>query len=199
MKQEEFLNLHWKYYLNLESDFLSTIRFVSLEKENKKTFSIEFIKQYLTICSEINVFLNKMTGKDYIDDYVNFICNDDFYKKIIDEIVVVNLSDWDIKPYSLIIDKMGKKPKDFNKKNWWKLYNKVKHERIEYYKYANLENVLASLAALYVIEVYYFKNNYFDKEISEISVPVPKSKIFSCKNLKDNVTENFNFITVDEW
>ena len=49
---------------------------------------------------------------------------------------------------------------------WWTLYNKVKHERLtiytdieeyrnkKYYQTANLENVLNSLAALFILEFY---------------------------------------------
>lgn len=38
---------------------------------------------------------------------------------------------------------------------WWKYYNKVKHERIDieiFLKKANLENVMNAIAALYILE-----------------------------------------------
>ncbi len=202
MEKEDFLNIYWKYYLNLEEEFLSTIRYVSLDEQNAKTFSIEYIRQYLSICSEIDVFLNKITSGNNIVDYVNYICNDEFYKKIIEEEIVVNSSKWTLEPYKLLIDtdtKMPKNSDNSDEKTWWGLYNKVKHERVDFYIYANLNNVITSLAALYTIEVYYFNHNYYIDIDNDESMPYPKSKLFSCKKLKDNTGGPMISLILDEW
>ena len=54
---------------------------------------------------------------------------------------------------------------------WWKAYNKVKHDRLNNYKYANLENVLNSVAGYgvtislcgdFILPRQNFKGDFFD-------------------------------------
>lgn len=62
---------------------------------------------------------------------------------------------------------------DITAPTWWTMYNKVKHHRMEndsttqrqYYKFANLENVLNALAALYIAEEYYVYSYDYSKEV----------------------------------
>ena len=50
-----FFKRYYRYYLALESDFLATERFVTIDPDNSNTFSVEYIKLLQTICSEIEV------------------------------------------------------------------------------------------------------------------------------------------------
>ncbi len=45
----------WNYYLELESEFVETKRFVEFHKDNYNSFSVEFLKLFQAICSEIDV------------------------------------------------------------------------------------------------------------------------------------------------
>jgi hypothetical protein len=40
--------------------------------------------------------------------------------------------------------------------DWWKAYNKVKHQRSEHFDHANLHNALNALAGLFVMLIYAF-------------------------------------------
>ena len=40
---------------------------------------------------------------------------------------------------------------------WWTAYNKVKHHRDKQYYRANLHNTLNAVAALYIINLYFYK------------------------------------------
>lgn len=55
MTTQEFEKTYWKYYLLLENDFLSTEKFVALDKDNAKAFSMEYMKIFQMICAEIDV------------------------------------------------------------------------------------------------------------------------------------------------
>ena len=55
ISRDEFLRRYWDYYLLLEKDFLDTERYLSIDAVNFNAFSNEYIKQYQTICSEIDV------------------------------------------------------------------------------------------------------------------------------------------------
>lgn len=46
---------YWRYYRELESEFLQTRRYVEFCEDNNKAYSIEFLKLYQAVCSEIDV------------------------------------------------------------------------------------------------------------------------------------------------
>ena len=52
---EKAIKNYWNYYLELESELLQTKRYVEFDCENEKAFSIEFLKLFQAICSEIDV------------------------------------------------------------------------------------------------------------------------------------------------
>lgn len=52
---KQFISNYWNYYIELEREFLSIRKYVDFCVNNFKTYSIEFLKLYQTICSEIDV------------------------------------------------------------------------------------------------------------------------------------------------
>ncbi len=46
---------HWNYLLSLDSDLYEISRFVEINKDNYKTYSLEFTRLFLAACSEIDV------------------------------------------------------------------------------------------------------------------------------------------------
>lgn len=54
---------YWNYYLELEKEVLETRKFVEFDKKNYKCFSIEFLKLYQAICSEIDTLGRHLAGK----------------------------------------------------------------------------------------------------------------------------------------
>lgn len=54
-----FLRGYWDYYRELENDFMTTRKYVSFNQDNFSTYSIEYLKLYQAVCSEIDVI-----GKD---------------------------------------------------------------------------------------------------------------------------------------
>lgn len=50
---ESVLRNYWQYYRELEDDFLQTQKFVSFNEKNFQTFSIEFLKLFQAVCSEV--------------------------------------------------------------------------------------------------------------------------------------------------
>lgn len=49
-----FEKIYWQYFLELEEQFLSTRRYVAFDKANFKTFSTEYLKLLVAVCSEID-------------------------------------------------------------------------------------------------------------------------------------------------
>lgn len=186
---KEFIQNFWKHYKLFEEDLLETERYVTLSQDNFDTYSVEYNKLYLSICSEVDVVLkliSQQLGKpdvDKIDDYffISLKCvglKNEKVKLIEEEFIINPWNGWEI----------GNPP------IWWTFYNKVKHERLTicnnpnspangkpYYKMANLQNVLTALAGLYILEFYclliYCIKNQPDNY--NCMLPIFKSKIFT--------------------
>lgn len=170
MTREEFMQNIWNYYLILEEDFLKVERFIEIEEDNFNTYSKEFVKQFQAICSELDVMFKmfcgyKLTeGNKSMFDYSKYMKEN--YPEISNKKAVLIQNGIEIQPFQNW--KHDSKEKTLE---WWTSYNKVKHNRFEKEKLANLKNVLYSLAGLFLIEKFYYLRKVkhdgvvvFDKE-----------------------------------
>ena len=57
MDKHTFVTKYWQLFLLLEDRFLSLKPFIEFDNKNYKTFSQELLSLYLSIGSEIDVFL----------------------------------------------------------------------------------------------------------------------------------------------
>lgn len=162
---------YFDYYLELEKDVFNTESYVTIEEDNYKTYSIQYAKLYLSICSEIDCLLKEICRNINSDTTANKI---NLYYPI------VNGAFENFKQEGVYFKKQKielypwKKWEESSSPKWWYYYNKVKHQRLElepdtnipYYKFANLENVLNALAALYIVEQYYlYSYNYLPEVV----------------------------------
>lgn len=53
-KYKQFIRNYWKYYLEIENEFLATRKYVDFSKKNFGTYSIEFLKLFQAVCSEVD-------------------------------------------------------------------------------------------------------------------------------------------------
>lgn len=161
---------YFNYYLELERDFFTTEPYVTIEKENFDTFSIQYNRIYQSICSEIDCLLKELCKRleckskaENISAYCKVIQS--HFKYFNSETVYFYKSRIELEPWGNW--SYSKAP------TWWTMYNNVKHHRMEtdketnrqYYKFANLGNVINALAALYIVEEYYVYSYDFAKEI----------------------------------
>lgn len=162
---EEYFN----YYLVLERDFFAMEPYLTIDKENFKAFSIQYNRIYQSICSEIDCLLRELckqidmkSNPKNINNYCSIISS--YFKSFANETVYFHQSEIELQPWNDC---------EVNTPTWWTFYNKVKHQRMDidkesnkpYYKFANLENVLNALAALYITEQYYIYSYDISKEI----------------------------------
>lgn len=182
----KFLNNYWKYYLVLEEDFLKTLRYVSLDRDNFITFSTEYTKQYQTICSEIDVICKEIcdiikpgSKPSTIVQYAEIILKEIGTIKA-DRVTVKNYGAIDLYPWSLWQLKDGFS--EYKSPSWWTNYNGVKHNRSLNFKEAKLENVLNALAALYVLEMYCY--DCIKEDSPYPPFPLPRSELFTLNDWK---------------
>lgn len=202
---QSFIRGYWNYFLELEDQLISTKRYVDFDKSNNKTFSIEYLKLLQATCSEIDVVAKILA--EWFEPSFKSINNKNIQKwgfviqhhiQNIDTFAVRFNNDYEIMPW-----RNWKYEKYQDSKNctryrlvsgcetpcWWIAYNKVKHERtsaygnsqINYVR-ANLENLIAAMAALYILETLFFSS--IDKKGNPFAYS--KSKLFHLLLVENN-------------
>ncbi len=179
-----FIKSYWEYFLELEEQFIETKRFVEFDSANAKAYSIEYLKLYQAVCSEIDV-----VGKEIaiavnpsfkIDHKTNikkwgyeiqqkFPQIKDITIKFNDESIIQPFVNWEYETYT-IVDKNKRsrtalRIKD-NKETivWWRNYNEIKHRRIglvegsKNFQLANQNNLILAFSALFLLETLYMNN-----------------------------------------
>lgn len=191
MDRTEFENKFWSFYINLEEEFLEIEKIIPYDKINKNTFSYKFMGLLLSICAEIDfTFKMFIESKDdsfsrrNFDDYERFVEN--YYH---------DFKNSEVKGYKNRFRDLRCKPFKYwrcgDAPKWWQVYNKIKHNRIkikedenEWYLYANQKNVLKALGALFILNMYFYRECVDDLE-KECVVPLPQSRIFNLENWGD--------------
>ena len=174
-----FIKSYWNYYMELEAQLVETKRYVEFDAQNGKTFSIEYLKLYQAVCSEIDVVGKEIVACLCPDFKANSKANiqkwgyemQQLFPRIKDNIVcfykaieIQPFRNWEYEKY---LDKRGQERFRIVKKKkaipWWGNYNKVKHQRIglvtgiENFKLANQKNLVTALSALYLMEYTYLQ------------------------------------------
>lgn len=184
----------------MEQNFLDVEQYLAIDKLNYQAFSNEYIKQYQTICSEIDVIaksycteLNGGFHGDTIGSYCRCITdnNVDFInRKINVRERDISLSPWKDWTYITVTQSNGTVKINSNNPDWWTKYNKIKHNRttingetqLPYYKLANQKNVINSLSALFQLELYYFRKLQQTHFSTDADMPGPPSKLFEIED-----------------
>ena len=202
--RNEFHQRYWTYYMILEKDFLATERYLTIDPLNYGAFSSEYIKQYQAICSEIDVIAKSyckelecsFNGKS-INTYCRCIVdnNPDFANRTVKlRDRDIQLTPWENWTYTMVSQKKGPPKPEADNPDWWNKYNKIKHSRtttnnetgLPYYKLANQKNVLNALAALYQLELYYYRLLHQKHFQNDPDMPGPNSKIYEVENWGNN-------------
>lgn len=172
LNRNEFLNTFWRYYEILESDFVNTIRYVSLCSENFNTYSIEYARLLQDICSEVEVLLKEICGIHNKIKY-NYYTLISKLKESKPDLFNYTVSlkkyfNHEIKPFECEEEK--------SVPNWWTSHNNVKHYRKQSMIESTQQNVLYALAALFLLEEYLL--NEIANRDNDIDIMDEESKIF---------------------
>ena len=165
MKQRPIKFPHVEYFLALEADLQTISRYVEISEANYKTYSIELDRLLLAIGAEIDTVAKAICLRLSPDRKIHnmgtcrsIICGK--YPHIIDITVALPRYGIEIVPWSQW--RAGRAP------DWWDAFTRIKHQRGESYADANLNHVLRSLAALYVLLIYLYPKGFalreFDRE-----------------------------------
>lgn len=219
-KLKFFIKNYWNYYLRLEEEFLTALKYVEFDRDNYQTFSIEFLTVLLSVCSEIDV-VGKVIANDFNKNFIPEKKDNTIYKwwyeiqnfLLLSE-KVVNFRDIEtIKPwYNFQIEqatnKKGNKylrlEKSSNSKipKWWNNYNSIKHNRTSLdvtkektnFKNANLKNLSQAFAGLYILEKSFIEKIATKEELKLIK----KSSLFEKEAITTRRVESECFTISEE-
>lgn len=175
---------YWQYYLQLEQELLAIKKYVTFEYANGNTYSIEFLKIYQAVCSEIDVIgkviAHELDNNFRIEDKQNniqkwWLIIQPWFSSACDEKEIFfyhsyKLNPWDNYEVESYRNRRGatciRLKNNAATPSWWSAYNRVKHNRtsldrnrneLNYVK-ANLWNVSNAFAALYLLEKTYLSD-----------------------------------------
>lgn len=164
MTKSEIIS-YWRYFCALSDQLVKTTQYVdhSTDSEgntiNGSTYSYEFFKILMLASSEFEVVGKslckeagvKLRNNANIVKLTETILN--YYPNIINTEVITNYKTI----YPLKNWTTGKNEKGDDIVigiPWWDAYNNTKHHRFEQFKDANLDNCIAALSSLMVLELY---------------------------------------------
>lgn len=148
----------WSYFILLEDEICEIEKFIEFSSANYQTFSNINAKSILSICSEIDVLLK---------DYCALLDSKKVYENMGEYRDCITANDTNIAKQEIKLPRYGISIipwKDVytssgTKIKWWDDYNSIKHERLQNYNLATLENVIESCAALFCLVVNLIKKS----------------------------------------
>lgn len=181
MNNKDLTKKYWHYYLLLEKRFLSTIDYVEIDRRNYSCFSNEYALLIQAVGSELDCFFKEYCGinKDTrasIKDYATIILAD--YPDIVSQVITIQNTKLLLQPFNnWDVNQAAKSLK------WWTAFDLLKHNRYDNFSKANLENVLNTLSALYLMEMKYYMKN---AQPAEPNIPEKSSDLFELVGWKAN-------------
>jgi hypothetical protein len=161
---------HWNYFIALERDLEVVSRYVEFTQENYETYSIELAHVLFAAASEVDVVakrlcqrLNPEKRPTTITAYGPILVAG--LPTIASDIVLVPRYGLTLTPWAQWAEVERQEPP-----LWWSDYNKVKHQRDEYFKRATLKNALNAMAGLMRLLVYFYRHALATTPGTELSL-----------------------------
>lgn len=154
---------HWNYFLSIEDELERISRYVEFDERNFNCFSIEIARVLMASAAETDVVCKQLCKK------LNPASNADSINQYRDEIQAVYPN---IPTFGVSLPRYGLtlQPWDNWKDNvvplWWTAHNKVKHHRDSEFHQGNLKNALNSVAGLFVMVLYLYREKAISNELS---------------------------------
>lgn len=171
-------NLFFPIYKQLEKELSELSYYISFDKKQLNVYSIKISDLLLRTVSEIENIAKELCKKEnikfydkkrHIRKFVNF---NEYVDKLEEKYLLSkkfvefkldnanqNIYDFKLTPFFKDKEIKGKSSKVFS---WYFAYNKIKHDRVKYFKQANLNNLIHALAALFLLNIYYLDKVFYD-------------------------------------
>jgi len=148
---------HWNYFLAIEKDLEKMSRYIEFCSDNLQTYSIELAHILLSASSEVDVIMKQLCG---------LLAPSGNYENINHYKAIILATSPDLINEEIEIPRFGMTHRPWENWNgndnpdWWRSYNRVKHQRNDHYPEANLQNTVNAVGALLIACVYYYKHSF---------------------------------------
>ena len=150
------LTRHWRYYLLLEAELETALRYVEPHPDNANTFSLEFGRQLLAICAQFETIAKLYCAQGSSGAAPRGI------NQIRECLATTSrgLQRWRTRfyPRNELVAPFATWTRTATPP-WWVAYNKVKHEPVKNVHHATLEHVISALAAVGLVTLAYLRVN----------------------------------------
>jgi hypothetical protein len=157
------IEAHWNYFLAIENDLDRLSRYIEFDESNFNCFSIEISRILLASSAEVDVVCKQLCKK------INSQSSAETINQYRDEIKGAFPN---IPNFKVVLPRYGLELKPWDNWNdingipdWWTAYNKIKHQRDSEYHRANLRNAINSVAGLFVVTIYLYKEKAKEGEL----------------------------------
>lgn len=184
---------YWRYYLQLEDQFIESIEYVELDPRNYSAFSNRFAMLIQAIGAELDTLFKlfcdfDLSARKNISDYAEQILQHN--ASIIDLKVKLRQFGFEIQPFS-----GWDLHQAAQSLAWWHAFTAIKHDRSSHIQDATQYNALNILGALFLLEMLCLK------KISEVThepdVYDIRSKLFTLENwtaLPETTDDSFRLL-----
>lgn len=147
---------HLNYFLCLEADIQDLSRWIEFSQENENVYSIELARLLMTASSEVDVIARRICRS--IDPARNAKGIHVYQAILCEALPMLPDASVEMPRFGMIFHPWSNWHQPNTPPNWWQGNNKVKHQRAEHFKQANLKNVLNASAALLLLLILYFRS-----------------------------------------
>lgn len=171
-------NLFFPIYKQLEKELNELSYYISFDKKQLNVYSIKISDLLLRTVSEIENIAKELCKKENIKFYDKkrhirkFVKFNEYIDKLEEKYLLSkklvdfkldnaneNIYDSKLTPFFKDKEVKDKSSKNFS---WYFAYNKIKHDRVKYFKHANLNNLIHALAALFLLNIYYLDKVFYN-------------------------------------
>lgn len=144
---------YWEFFLSIEDELVQTARFVEFNEDHLNVYSIAFSRILMASAAEVDVVAKALcrniapeTSPERITDY--------------HPVILRRFPRFPLMEVSIPRHGISQKPWESwaaaKSPTWWTAYNKVKHERIDNYNKATLQNAIGATMGLLCVLLHYY-------------------------------------------
>lgn len=154
---------HWNYFLSLEDDVVLMSRYLELTEHNFSAYSLELARILFAAASEVDVVSKRLCAQLNPESRADNITK--YKREILASHPEIVHSAVEIPRFGLALTPWKQWEGDENPL-WWKAYNNVKHHRDTHFKDASLKNALNAVAGLFVLLLFFYRNEAHDGQLN---------------------------------
>lgn len=178
LDRNELTLKYWRYYLQLESQFMESIEYVELHPSNFSAFSNRYALLIQAIGAELDSLFKFFCGFDLsarksISDYAGQILQSN--PNIVNQKIKLRQFGFEIQPFQ-----GWDATHAAQSLSWWSAFTNIKHNRSAHIQEASQQNTLNILGALYLLEMLCLRK--ISEATHEPDVYDIRSKLFTLEN-----------------